>query len=731
MQKLAKLYRNNAKLTNLILALLAPSLIIIAVLWIPFGFYATGLIEEWGLLGLYTTYGPIFFEHIDGPLALHALRPLMVFPLSLAYAIDPNSFTYWHIFTILSLVIKGAAASYLLWIATGSRFWAALMGCIILLYPADTMQLPLRPLQINWAVALLLLGSSFFIIAYQSKRSLFSYVISLFAAFLLLTAICMYEITAGLIFLPFMILFVRYGLNATLRACYAKPLISIFWLMSLLIYIIYCAIISHKITSYQSQLLIENPIKTFIRYLPNLFSIGLLRSLLGGWFDALGMTLNEFNLYGYFYLLSVTSSLGGLLLLMIKKDNQDLLLRKENNALVLGWRLSLIGITLICLGYAPFLLVPSHLYISQRTFLFTAPGAAIVCIAFLMLFFYKQKWLAFLLALFIIFIGLGMQLFQQYHYAKLSNTQQVILKNIVENFDGNLQGKTLLLLDEGNQLDHTWMLIKENLVAALTYFYQKPIPLVQICYLPTHEWRSKDALSRSGRCIDNIDSWIFRSATAIPVSGPQFPSPIPIPDLIIPKNKVIALTIKPDGSIEKKPILENYRKTLQTSSSLTAKRYRNILANEPRYKHFISLWANHPEQYRWHFGDWWSLEIPTRGSGWREAEWEVNYFKHHASAWKIEENATLLFDLFPVQKPYILRGKFAVILEKISLTQIKVSINHKPIAIHWKKAGKFFADIPAGILVNGVNTIEFNSPIDAQYYGLSLKLSSFEVLPIK
>ncbi|HSW68844.1 MAG TPA: hypothetical protein VLI69_01630 [Gammaproteobacteria bacterium] len=724
MERFITFSHSNHKGRLLFLGSLIPLLVIILAIWLPYGFTGTGLLEEWGILGLFTTYGPIFFEHISGPLAQHALRPLMVFPDSLVYTLDPNSFNYWHLLTILSLLLKGIAASYLVWLAIDSRFWAVLMGILVLLLPADTMQLPLRPLQINLALAFLLLGSAFCVAAYQCNRPIITYSLVVLASFLLLFSMGMYEAACTLIFLPFMVIFVREGFEKTLQLCKSRMIITLLWIAPLAIYLAYCLIISPKIHSYQSTLFAGIGIKHIIRHsFPKLFSVGILRSLLGGWFDALRITLKEYSLIGYAYLFLISSIISGFLLFITKIDTPESSASTE--PLIEKYkRLGLIGLSLIILGYAPFLLAPSHLVISQRTFLFATPGAAMVWIAFLAFLFHRKKRMTIFLVIFLVFIGFGAQLFQFEHYARLSDNQRYLLKNIVENFDGNLKNKTLVIFDESNQLDHTWMLLSGSLIGALTYFYDHPVDRIEICYLPTKEWRSPNQAGRTGTCIENKNNWTFRYSTLpIPKKGPL---PKKLADLIIAKDNIIPLTIKPDGSISSLTALEEHRKQLRDDNNVTAIRYRNILALESG--HFSkSLWTMDKSQYKWHFGDWWSMELPIKGSGWNEADWHVNYLFHHAFAWKSHEKATLLFNLVPSQKPYFLKGRFTDFIDPSIRKSMQVKINQQPLLLRWYKHGEFKTSIPPNILLSGVNTIEFDSTIDPKL-GLAAKLRSIEVL---
>ncbi|HSW94130.1 MAG TPA: hypothetical protein VLJ15_07250 [Gammaproteobacteria bacterium] len=665
---------------------LAALLVIVLAIWLPYGLTTTGLLEEWGLLGLFDQYGAVFFVHIHGLLAPHALRPLTVLPHSLAYVLDPNSFDAWHIITIISLLLKGMAAGYLVRAATDSRFWSVFMGILVLLFPADTMQLPLRTIGINAALALALVAAACCVTAYRTHRPIFSYLLALTASVLMLISLMIYEAGFGLILLPALILFVREGLKKSLTFSRSRLIITLLWFASFAIYLIYCLIVSSQIHSYQGSLVAgTSPLKIVYHAFVSLFSTGILHSLIGGWLEALQITLKEYSHAGYLYLSAITATLGGLLLLTLKISSEKVF--SSTLSIQPLKRLALAGMLLLISGYAPFLLVPSHLLINQRTFLFATLGAAMVWIAFLAMLAGRQKGTSIFLIVFLIFMGFGAQLFQFEHYARLSNTQRYLLKNIIQNFDGNLKDKTLVIFDESNQLDKTWMLPADYLASALTWFYHQPIHSIHICHLPTG-------------------------------------------DVIVAKKRMVVITIKPDGSVTPIASLEKYRKQLHDSNQLTAVRYRRVLTSQP-HPLSRSFWAVvDKSQYKWQFGDWWSMDLPVKGSGWREADWQMHYFTHYAAAWKIGKKATLLFDLIPSQKPYVsyvLKSRFASFATPAIRESMQITINQHPLKLQWVKHGECQASIPPQFLISGINTIEFNSTVDPKS-GLSAKLQAFEIL---
>ncbi|MBA2656659.1 MAG: hypothetical protein H0U70_06690 [Tatlockia sp.] len=697
-----------------------PVCLLVFFLWLPFGFSLTGLIEEWQILRLFDSDGPIFFAKINTPFAEHALRPLTVFPHSVAYSLDPNSFFYWHVLLIIALLIKGAAFTRLVWQATNSCRWSIIAGLLLIVYPADTMQLSMRALHINWALSCLLLASTLFISAFGSSKPMKVYPLAFISAILLWVSLAMYEASLMLVFVPFLMIYAKEGWKTSLEQRYrAKTLITL-WILSIVIYLVYVAIIAPKINSYQQSFLSQS-ISSILAYtLPKLFSPGITHSLFGGWINAVHMVSKEISYVGYIYLLVVISLIFGLIYLFNKKSQEGM--AATNNHSIVLMRLLIVGLLLSVLGYLPFLVSPAHTAISQRTFLMASPGAVLFWISLLMLLAKRKKMLASGLAVFLITIGFGMQLFQFHHYLAISEMQRTVLRNIVANFDGSSNKKALILLDEGNQLTSTWMLI--NLKGALSYFYKKPIDALEVCFMPGKEWRNMGI--RAGSCIEQDKQWIFRSLTkATTVESAS----ILVPDKVILKNEAVVLKVKPDGSIESASSLVNYRASLtQTSSQAT--RYQQILTpiRWPNYfKHFWT--ANDLEKYRWSFGNWWSMDLPIRGTGWREAEWNKDNFSYKASSWKNEENASLLFDLLPRKSAYSLQGKFHSLLNVPIRDSIQISLNEHLISYKWLSINEFWAEIPANNLLTGVNRIMFHSITEPKMDGLSLSLASFELLP--
>jgi len=705
--------------------IISPVLIVL-LLWLPFGFQLNGLIEEWDVLALFTKNGLFFWAGADTPLAAHRLRPLTALPHAVAYFLNPDSFVFWHLLQMLSLVLKGVAASIIAWFLTRSRGWAMFLGALVILYPADTMQLSFRGIHINISLALVLFAAAMLVTAYDQPRRAIRFGLALAGAISLGVAILMYEAALFLAPMPFLVLFARVGFRRTWDYIRTYPLLSASWVITVGLCIVHALLVLGSGDIYQSGVIGGGGglASTLLHKLPKLFSIGLLRSLAGGWFDAAGMVLLEYR--NYSYLIFATIVCAAVIHFRNKIFPSGNLNDSEGRATDsrLSLRIMSIGLLLSLLGYLPYLSSNAHMLISQRTYLFAAPGAAMVFLASLMLLSRIRKWLAEIAGVALLLLGMGAQLYQFHHYQQISDTQRQLLRSIVENFDGNLGNKTLLILDGSEQINHTWML--NNISNALSYFYDKPINSVEVCLMPEGNWQSRDSLARNGNCVEESDRWLFKVAT--PVSGPGLVSSPPTPDVVIPKDKIVVLNIKPDGSATQNPALNEYRAQLNSGKDHVAQRYRNILAAKPwplDFKQFIHVEGT--DRYRWDFGRWWSMELPIHGSGWREAEWDVNYFFHRASAWKTHGHSSLLFDMVPTGKPYVLEGRFDLIVSDAIRESIHIRLNGHDLQYRWTGDGKFTAEIPKDILKRGENKAEFNSATDENYFGLSARLDWFEV----
>lgn len=707
-----------------------PSAVLVLLLWLPFGFSLHGLIEEWGVLGLFTNTGPVLFVKSHSVLDAHRLRPLTVFPHAIGYLLDRDSFDAWHWIMIATLVVKGAASSYLAAIATRSPRWGVFFGLLVLLYPADTMQLSFRSQHINMSLALLLLGAGFLVRAQFRQVGWTRWVTVAAGAVSMLAAQMMYEVALMMVALPLFVLWCRDGAGPTLRDLRKNPAPTLGWIAPALVYVLYVMYASASGgDSYQQAITDRNsPFKVLYHALPKLFDVGVVRALVGGWFDAWGMARGEFQ--NYIYLLAFGLICSACVALFPRNEDaapaSSLIATERFREARMRLRVAVSGALLLMLGYAPYLFSGSHVLISQRTYIFATIGAALVVLALVMSLARLSRALACASVLLLITTGAAAQLYQFHHYVNLSEAQRKVLRAIVENFDGNTEGgKTLVILDYSNQLNHTWFL-RDNLDAALTYLYDRPVSMPDICLMPDGDWQRLDSLGRSGRCVEDSENWTFKAAEQLPNAA------TPAKDLVRPKSQVVKIVIDQDGNVVPDEGLDAYRQQLASADTPAARRYRNILIpKSPIVDLDLFEHADGGSSHRLDFGKWWSLEQPVRGSGWREAEWSAGHLHHDAAAWKMHEKSRLLFNIEPVDQPYRLTGHFDVVLNDSIQQSIRVLVNGIEVSLLWSPNYKFSATIPKGILRRGTNTIEIHSAVDKTNYGLSARLDELEVQPQK
>jgi hypothetical protein len=126
------------------------------VMWLPFGFRTSGLVEEWGLLWLHDRGEQLWWITEDSPLASFRLRPLFDVPFEMAYSLG-SGFIWLNVIALAVLACVGLA-TYLLVerLAPERRAVAFVAGVLAMLYPVNEGLFTFRVLHIRLAVVLFL-----------------------------------------------------------------------------------------------------------------------------------------------------------------------------------------------------------------------------------------------------------------------------------------------------------------------------------------------------------------------------------------------------------------------------------------------------------------------------------------------------------------------------------------------------------------------------------------------
>jgi hypothetical protein len=700
------------------LAHFSPALLTVFFIWLPFGFALTGLLEEWGVIGLFSRVGAFLLTDAASPMPAHALRPLTILPHAIAYRLDPDSFDYWHVLLIIALVIKGWAVSVLTTRITGALKWGMLASVLVIVFPADTMQLSFRSIHINWALSLVLLASVILLRAIDEKNKGKSFILSALASLILAASCAMYEVALLLAVIPAFVIFIQIGfkgINNHIKQFYGQHLI---WAIGPAVYITYVLHTLPLVQSYQSAVVGDSAFASVKMYFPKLFSLGIKRSVLGGWIDAFRITGSEIS--SYWYVTVATVALLTLIAIVTKRPKGTISCQTESNSKwLLPARMIVIGLTLICLGYLPFIFNPAHMAVSQRTFLYAAPGATLIFIALLLIIYRFSKITAIALSASLIFTGLTMQLFQFQHYIEISKRQQSVLNDIVHNFDGNAANKTLLILDYSNELNHDWMFLNPDLSAILFHIYRKPVDTIEVCYMPSHEWQQTDPLQRKGTCKETEEGWTLDYP--VPFDTP------PPPSKKLSRAEVVTVETGNGETLPASTELKLWRQELESDSSATGVRLRGI-TEAHLWLRFFQFRHQAQDEYHWDFGRWWSMAPPISGSGWRNTQWETRHFIHTASAWKNAPRSSLVFNLKPAAGPYDISGLFRHFAHPRIRDEMQILVNGTNVPVQWSPEGTFRGRLPSDTLKTGRNTIEFLSSVDASTGGVSAELDWVQVV---
>lgn len=703
----------------------APALTILFI-WLPFGFELGGLVEEWIILDLFQTHGLFFFATHSSPLPHHSLRPLTILPHAIAYWMDSNSFFWWHILTIFGLTLKGCSLAFIGSKLTNSLSWGMFLGVISIIYPADTMQICFRSIHINIALGLLLFAAALTMIANDQENNRLKVVFCSFSVFFFLSSILMYEAGVFLFFIPALLTYIASG---NWKNVIKSPMPLLCWTIASFFYIAYACLIVFIIKSptYQESIAQDSSkLALFFRGMPKLFTVTLPRAVLGGWNDGINIALTEFSCP--IYILITAGLMCSILLIATKVKISPTNKTIETIPASLSVRLIFSGVVLILAGYLPYFISPYFWATCQRTYLFATPGASLVILGVVMQIRYCSIQLAGMSVAIFMIAGFSSQLFQFHYYLLISNSQKVVLKTIVENFDGNIDKKFLVIFDESLQFNSIWTL-RDNLHQALSYFYDKPIKPIQICTFPYMEWKNIDGYS-PGTCRIVDESLVFRRS---PNLNPDVVPANYMPAIVIPQKNTIVLNIQKDGTIETKTALDNYRNKLQISNSAQAQRYKKMLLEVspvlPLARFQLFKGREPTDYYRWDFGKWWSMEPEFRGNGWSNIFWRGIFNK--TVVWKNQSDANLLFEFKPEACNYKIKGSIYQFYNDEIKQSVTIHVNNTKVEFEFNKDGNFEGRIRSDYFVDGVNTIKFTSKIFKDFSNTSFALDWLEISPDK
>ena len=711
------------------------------LVWFPFGFRMSALIEAWQVLTYFASWGVWYITDAATPLAHHRMRPLTVFPHALAFTLEPDGFSAWHGLMIASFFVKCSALASIGLRLTRSLPLALWFGAMGVLYPADTLQFPFRSFHIEMSLALLLLAGALYPVA-EGRKGLSRLGLCLFITALVVTSGLMYETALVLVPLPFCLAFAEDGLNAV-RRVRASFDVAIAWLAGFALCGLYILSVLQDGGTYQNSV-IGTPgsaLHGVIERLPNVISVGFVRALFEGWWDA-GSIFVEV-LRNPIYPLAGTALLCALALVASRicagnsssskaghasepdagtspdvsnpiRRRNDVLERNGGSDLshsapegmkdrLRPIRIALIGLVLLACGYLPYIVSPFHMATAQRTFIFASIGAGLFWLAILMP---MARWRAALMVVFAASFGAGLvfQLYQFHHYTQLAEYQRRMLAAAVAKIGPEPGEKSIVVLDRTGAINGIWGLGGQFLYA-LSYIYGRNFEgRLDVCYEPEHVWPALDPYNRPGACWETENAYVFRPSLPFERDGlTGWPR-------VHMKDETRVLTLDELGADIPALVRDWRSQDLSPKEAATVSRIQAVLGP--------SVWpldlgmfprvgeGERSDRFRWDFGRWWDLEWPIRGFGWLTAEWTPTPFAHRSTTWQARYRAGFVFDLSPAEGPYRLIAEIPGEGGPGVRDKLGVEVNGESVPTHVDGA-QLRAEIPEGLLQDGTNRLVF------------------------
>jgi len=672
-------------------AILVLPAFVVAALWYPFGFALGGLLEEWDVLTLFSQNGVFYLATPSSPLAVHLQRPFTVLFQALAFTLDPNSFFYWHVILAASLVVKGASAAAIALYMTQDRMIAALLSLLVMLCPADTMQLSLRTMHISVAIALATSACALWLWSTTALRQDVKVAAALAAMILYLVAVLTYEVTVGFLILPLLAVFVRHGAKspAVVRSNWLP--LSI-WAAGFLIWGAYYFWSFRQGGAYLEATLANASLLEIISRVPRFFAAGFYRAFYESWVDLI--QISRFQLSDVAYPIGVS---------LVIASAFYLLDTRQGTASSTAIRMFVAGLALFAVCYVPFISNPALLMVTQRTFLTAALGASLILVSCFVL---LTPWIGRLAtaALGGIIIGVCFtgQLFQFDKYNRIySEVFTPALSQLVSLLRDPLPQQPYIIIRNGyGYMSGIWDL-GASLNSALVYLVPELRPR-EVFVCEASSMRLLPRFLGRGSCSEDAGSFTIEKWNGTSVT--------------LDKRNVRVINIGPLAAEERSAI---------ATIDLPPRAWSVLGASGWDKRLSLFQRDDRPETYRCEFESSWGYAAPCRTFGFHEGEpyrprLRANY------AWIGETRAGWIFDIVPTSQQYRLR----VVLHSIasSAHQVGISVNNTPINYSWEGPLVLKATFAGGLMHDKDNVVELRTGLDPKL-GRSLTVKRIEIRP--
>ncbi len=413
--------------------------ILVLLLWLPVGFYTTGLVEEWQFYDLAMQGVPLVPASSWN--VAHALRPFVALTFQLGYWLTPDSFLGLNLVMLVTFIGKAMSLYALLrLLLPNSRSFALFASALFIIYPADSITMALRGISIHLALMTYLMAAVFFLMYWKKSHWYFM----AGAWFMLILSLGIYEpsyIFSALT--PLLLLILEKRVIPTRRMIR----VSLLWYLPQIAYLGWYmfnllttsgsyqqAHFSHLMQGNFSEL--ANHILLSIQHLLNW-------NFLAGWQRALNAL--QYDSTTLLIALGIALLVGGtgFWLSRIRVPVQS---NSNHTRDYLG--AALIGFILMGIAYAPYGVLRLLSMNTERVFYYTAVGAAVCVMALLYLIamrLFRSQLLFIVVGSIVVGIAAAGALVQHQHFANWSREQQRLYAAIIEAFP-EISDETILIV---------------------------------------------------------------------------------------------------------------------------------------------------------------------------------------------------------------------------------------------------------------------------------------------
>lgn len=668
----------------------AAVLLCILAIWLPFGFSMGGIIEEWDIFFYLDKFGLTWNAFLGHSVFsnMFLARPLFILPFYLARLIDAHSFIGLHIVLIISCIIKIIAGVSIGRFLLRNNLYAIAFGILVLVFPADTQQIATRISHINLSVALMFSGIATSLWAVLTKDPKKRWTYLLLSVFCSCTSVLIYEATFPLYASMPLLIFARYGLKKYLLLVRKKLYLWLLWLLAPIangLYLFWS--IKIQKSAYQFGLAGGNNTNGSIikAIYHNLFYIpysGIYRAFYDAWISAWIILTEKVAHYPYIIVMAIF--LMGLLFLAAQGA------KYKKISLQILFRLLFIGMIIFILGYLSTICCgASHSSITQRTFLTSALGAAIVLVSIIVLIFYRFPVKFAIIGLYpAMLLGLVVQLYQHDQWARFYN--DVIGPYISKiTYLANTKKSVHLVYDRSGFGPYLYGISQSKITFGVDIFTKKPDDTYILCKAyPTND---------NSQCSD------YR------LHGDK----IEVVRYGQPAQQYLKNSV--DIIVADKDFIDNFH---QTNSWWGMHGWFKTTNS-------IFIQTDNLDHYTCEADSMWGYSKFCRGEGWSKGYFYHNtFFRHQIAFFAIAPNTSLIFSLQPQNyNHYILQVHFYPYNEisTATINNLHLSINGYPLQTTRPSETTLKAVVSTTLLHKGQNEIEFaNTLPQGQTLGISV-----------